>query len=124
MNFYIEGGGLAMDQNSLTVSGRDVKTSLEALDGYFARPWNQAVGFHAVKTTGQASIVIGDVVTFDKELLDVGNGYDPSTSGVVFGAPQRCPREVSQELTGRGRAEACVGPLGLKGEARVAGAVA
>ena len=81
VNFYIEGGGLEMgDQNSLTVSGRDVKTSLEALDGYFARPWNQAVGFHAVKTTGQASIVIGDVVTFDKELLDVGNGYDPSTS--------------------------------------------
>ena len=81
VNFYIQGGGLEMgDQNSLTVSGRDVKTSLEALDGYFARPWNQAVGFHAVKTTGQASIVIGDVVTFDKELLDVGNGYDPSTS--------------------------------------------
>ena len=51
VNFYIEGGGLAMDQNSLTVSGRDVKTSLEALDGYFARPWNQAVAFHAVKTS-------------------------------------------------------------------------
>jgi hypothetical protein len=80
VNFYIEGGGLAMDQNSLTVSGRDVKTSLEALDGYFARPWNQAVAFHAVKTADQDTIAIGDVVTFDKELLDVGNGYDPSTS--------------------------------------------
>ena len=80
VNFYIEGGGLAMDQNSLTVSGRDVKTSLEALDGYFARPWNQAVAFHAVKTTDTLNMAIGDVVMFDKELLDVGNGYDPSTS--------------------------------------------
>ena len=81
VNFYIEGGGLEMgDQNSLTVSGRDVKTSLEALDGYFARPWNQAVAFHAVKTTDQSTIASGAVVTFDKELLDVGNGYDPSTS--------------------------------------------
>ena len=81
VNFYIEGGGLEMgDQNSLTVSGRDVKTSLEALDGYFARPWNQAVAFHAVKTTDQSTIASGAVVTFDTELLDVGNGYDPSTS--------------------------------------------
>ena len=80
VNFYIEGGGLAMDQNSLTVSGRDVKTSLEALDGYFARPWNQAVGFHAVKTADKDNMAIGDVVMFDKELLDVGNGYDPATS--------------------------------------------
>ena len=81
VNFYIQGGGLEMgDQNSLTVSGRDVKTSLEALDGYFARPWNMGVAFHAVKTTDQDTIAIGDVVTFDKELLDVGNGYDPSTS--------------------------------------------
>ena len=80
VNFYIEGGGLAMDQNSLTVSGRDVKTSLEALDGYFARPWNQAVAFHAVKTSDKDNMAIGDVVMFDKELLDVGNGYDPSTS--------------------------------------------
>ena len=80
VNFYIEGGGLAMDQNSLTVSGRDVKVSLEALDGYFARPWNQAVAFHAVKTSDTNNMAIGDDVTFDKELLDVGNGYDPSTS--------------------------------------------
>ena len=80
VNFYIQGGGLAMDQNSLTVSGRDVKTSLEALDEYFARPWNMGVAFHAVKTTDQDDIAVGDVVTFDKELLDVGNGYDPSTS--------------------------------------------
>ena len=85
VNFYIQGGGLAMDQNSLTVSGRDVKTSLEALDEYFARPWNMGVAFHAVKTTDQDDIAIGDVVTFDKELLDVGNGYDPSTS--VYTAP-------------------------------------
>ena len=80
VNFYIQGGGLEMDQNSLTVSGRDVKTSLEALDGYFARPWNQAVAFQAVKTTDQDTIASGAIVTFDKELLDVGNGYDPSTS--------------------------------------------
>ena len=81
VNFYIQGGGLEMgDQNSLTVSGRDVKTSLEALDGYFARPWNQAVAFHAVKTTDTLNMAIGDVVMFDKELLDVGNGYDPATS--------------------------------------------
>ena len=69
-----------MDQNSLTVSGRDVKVSLEALDGYFARPWNQAVAFHAVKTSDTNDMAIGDVVMFDKELLDVGNGYDPATS--------------------------------------------
>ena len=81
VNFYIQGGGLEMgDQNSLMVSGRDVKTSLEALDGYFARPWNQAVAFHAVKTTDKDNMAIGDVVMFDKELLDVGNGYDPATS--------------------------------------------
>ena len=81
VNFYIQGGGLEMgDQNSLTVSGRDVKVSLEALDGYFARPWNMGVAFHAVKTTDQDTIASGAVVTFDKELLDVGNGYDPSTS--------------------------------------------
>ena len=80
VNFYIQGGGLAMDDNSLTVSGRDVKTSLEALDNYFALPWNMGIAFHAVKTTDQDTIASGDVVTFDTELLDVGNGYDPSTS--------------------------------------------
>ena len=57
-----------------------MKTSLEALDGYFARPWNMGVAFHAVKTTDQSTIASGAVVTFDKELLDVGNGYDVSTS--------------------------------------------
>jgi len=85
LNFYIEGGGLMVDESSLSasvleVSGRDVKTSLEALDDYFALPWNQAVAFHAVKTTDQSALASGALVTFDKELLDVGNGYDVTTS--------------------------------------------
>ena len=85
LNFYIEGGGLSVDESSLSasvleVSGRDVKTSLEALDDYFALPWNQAVAFHAVKTTDQSALASGALVTFDKELLDVGNDYDVTTS--------------------------------------------